>query len=58
MDKDRIAGTAREARGAAEEALGKLTGDARLEAKGKADKLAGKIQNAIGALKDTADHKP
>ncbi|WP_036520710.1 CsbD family protein [Novosphingobium acidiphilum] len=58
MDKDRIAGTAREARGAAEEALGKLTGDARLEAKGKADKLAGKIQNAIGALKDTAGHKP
>ena len=30
-----------------------VTGDAKLEAEGKADKLAGKVQNAVGGLKDT-----
>ena len=35
------------------EAAGKYTGDAKLEAEGKADKLAGKVQNAVGGLKDT-----
>jgi uncharacterized protein YjbJ (UPF0337 family) len=34
-------------------AAGKVTGDAKLEAEGKADKLAGKVQNAVGGLKDT-----
>ena len=35
------------------EAAGKYTGDAKLEAEGKADKLGGKVQNAVGGLKDT-----
>jgi len=30
-----------------------VTGDAKLESEGKADKAAGKVQNAIGGLKDT-----
>ncbi len=29
-----------------------MTGDAKLEAEGKADKVEGKVQNAIGGLKD------
>jgi uncharacterized protein YjbJ (UPF0337 family) len=57
MDKDRIAGAAKQAKGAVEETLGKLSGDAKLEAQGKADKLAGKIQNAVGGVKDTVDPK-
>jgi uncharacterized protein YjbJ (UPF0337 family) len=52
MDKDRIAGTAKQAKGAVKEAAGKLTGDAKLEAEGKADKVAGKVQNAAGGVKD------
>jgi uncharacterized protein YjbJ (UPF0337 family) len=32
---------------------GKVLGDAKLEAEGKADKTAGKIQNAVGGVKDT-----
>ena len=32
--------------------IGKATGDSKLEAEGKADKVEGKIQNAIGGLKD------
>lgn len=53
MDKDRIAGAAKQAKGAIKEAAGKTLGDAKLAAEGKSDKVKGKIQNAIGGLKDT-----
>jgi uncharacterized protein YjbJ (UPF0337 family) len=52
MDKDRVAGSAKQAKGKIEQAVGRATGDAKLEADGKADKAAGKVQNAIGGLKD------
>jgi uncharacterized protein YjbJ (UPF0337 family) len=53
MDKDRIKGAAQQAKGTVKEIAGKVTGDAKLESEGKADKVAGKVQNAIGGLKDT-----
>jgi uncharacterized protein YjbJ (UPF0337 family) len=53
MDKDRIAGSAKEIKGAVKQVAGKAVGDAQLEADGKADKIEGKVQNAIGGLKDT-----
>lgn len=53
MDKDRIEGSARQVKGAVKEATGKVLGDAKLESEGKADKAAGKIQNAVGGIKDT-----
>ena len=34
------------------ETIGKAPGDTKLEADGKADKVEGKIQNAVGGLKD------
>ena len=52
MDKDRIEGSANQAKGALKEAAGKLTGDAKLQAEGTADKAAGKVQNAVGGAKD------
>jgi len=52
MNKDRIAGAAKEAKGSVKETVGKVVGDSKLEAEGKADKVEGKIQNAIGGLKD------
>ena len=52
MDKDRIAGAAKEAEGAVKEAVGKVVGDAKLVSDGKRDKVEGKIQNAVGGLKD------
>jgi uncharacterized protein YjbJ (UPF0337 family) len=52
MDKDRIAGAAKQAKGAIKEAAGKALGDAKLVADGKGDRVEGKIQNAIGGLKD------
>jgi uncharacterized protein YjbJ (UPF0337 family) len=57
MDKDRIAGSAKVIKGKFKEAVGKAVGDAKLEAEGKADKTEGKVQNAIGGLKDTIKGK-
>jgi uncharacterized protein YjbJ (UPF0337 family) len=52
MDKDRVAGSAKEIKGAVKEAVGKVVGDAKLESEGKVDRAKGKVQNAIGGLKD------
>ncbi|HWA04565.1 MAG TPA: CsbD family protein [Rhizomicrobium sp.] len=52
MDKDRLKGAAKQATGAVKETAGKLTGDAKLEAEGKGEKIAGKAQNAVGGVKD------
>jgi len=52
MDKDRIAGAAKETKGAIKETAGRGLGDAKLTAEGKSDKAKGKVQNAVGGLKD------
>jgi uncharacterized protein YjbJ (UPF0337 family) len=57
VDKNRIIGSAKEAKGAVKEVIGKVVGDAKLEAEGNADKTEGKVQNAIGGLKDTLKGK-
>ncbi len=51
MNKDRIEGSATQAKGAIKQAAGKLTGDSKLQAEGAADKAVGKIQNAVGGAK-------
>ena len=53
MDKDRIAGAARQVKGSIKEAIGKVTGDAKLQAEGATEKVAGKAQGAVGGAKDT-----
>jgi uncharacterized protein YjbJ (UPF0337 family) len=57
MDKDRIKGSAQQAKGAVKEVVGKVTGDAKLESDGQGDKVAGKIRNAVGGVKDTLRRK-
>jgi uncharacterized protein YjbJ (UPF0337 family) len=57
MDKDRIEGSAEQAKGAVKEAAGKVLGDKKLETDGKADKAAGKVQNALGGFKDAVRGK-
>ena len=52
-DKDRIAGSGKQIKGAVKEAVGKVFGDEKLVADGAADKTEGKVQNAIGSVKDT-----
>jgi uncharacterized protein YjbJ (UPF0337 family) len=52
-DPDRVEGAAKNLGGKAKETAGKVTGDEKLKAEGKADQLEGKAQNAWGGLKDT-----
>jgi len=57
MNKDRIEGIGKQAAGTVKEAAGKLTGDAKLQAEGKGEKIAGKVQNAVGGVKDAVKDK-
>jgi uncharacterized protein YjbJ (UPF0337 family) len=54
MDKDRIEGAAKQVKGTIKEAIGKVTGDTKIEAEGVAEKAAGKVQASVGNAKDTA----
>jgi uncharacterized protein YjbJ (UPF0337 family) len=52
MDKDRIAGSAKEIKGSVKETIGKATGNAKLRSNGRADQVEGEVQNAVGGVKD------
>jgi uncharacterized protein YjbJ (UPF0337 family) len=54
MDKDRIAGSAKDFAGKVEGAVGDVTGDAKTEASGRAREAAGSVQNLYGQAKDAA----
>ncbi len=54
MDKDRIKGAGKEAKGSIKETAGKMTGSTETEMKGKAEKAGGKVQRGFGEAKDTA----
>ena len=53
MDKNRVVGSAKQVKEAVKQTIGKVVGDAKLESEGKADRIEGKVQSAIGGLKDT-----
>jgi uncharacterized protein YjbJ (UPF0337 family) len=53
MNKDRVEGAAKTVSGNVKESVGKLTGDQKTVAAGQAEQKVGKVQNAIGGLKDT-----
>jgi len=53
MDEDRMIGSAKVVKGKIKEAVGKAVGDAKLESEGKADEVEGRVQNAVGGIKDT-----
>ncbi|MEO6609755.1 MAG: CsbD family protein [Aestuariivirga sp.] len=53
MDKDRIIGAAKTVAGSIKEAAGKAVGDQKTFADGKAEKIEGKTQNAVGGAKDS-----
>lgn len=54
MHKDEIKGAAKEARGHVKDAIGKATGDRKLQADGEMDKVEGKIQKTAGKVKEAA----
>ena len=53
-DKDRVEGSAKNMGGKLKEGLGNVTGDSKMQTEGKADQGEGKIQNAVGGIKDKA----
>jgi uncharacterized protein YjbJ (UPF0337 family) len=57
VDKDRIKGSAEQAKGKVKEWTGKAVGDKKLETEGQADQVKGKVQNAVGGLKDALRDK-
>ncbi len=54
MDKDRIAGSAKDFAGKVEGAVGNIAGDAKTEASGRVREAAGTVQNLYGQAKDAA----
>ena len=54
MDKDRIAGSAKDFAGRVEGAVGDIAGDARTQTAGRAREAAGTVQNLYGQAKDVA----
>ena len=57
MDKDRAKGSATNLDGKVKEGAGKLTGDSKLQGEGKLDQAKGKVQNAVGGIKDALKGK-
>jgi len=56
-DHDRIEGAAKNIGGKIKEAAGKVAGDEKLKAEGRADQIEGKTQNALGGVKDALKGK-
>lgn len=52
VNRDQVAGLAKQMKGSVKQAAGKATGNRRTEVEGAADKLAGKVQKAYGDMKD------
>jgi uncharacterized protein YjbJ (UPF0337 family) len=48
--KDEIAGTVEEVKGAVKEKAGHVVGNARLEAEGRSQNVAGKVQKKVGQI--------
>ena len=58
MHKDEAKGAAKDIAGSTKEAVGKATGNDRLAAEGAAERVEGKVQKGVGALKDAARDAP
>ncbi|MGB6940287.1 MAG: CsbD family protein, partial [Xanthobacteraceae bacterium] len=54
MDENRLEGTARNLGGKVQEGVGRVTGDAKTQAKGVANEVRGKAQDLYGQTADTA----
>ena len=54
MHKDQIKGAAKDAKGSIKEGVGKATGNDRMAAEGASERLEGKVQKGVGAVKDAA----
>ena len=58
MSDNRIEGAGEKVAGSVKEGVGKLTGDAKLQAEGVAQKAGGSVQNAAGKVEERAAAEP
>jgi uncharacterized protein YjbJ (UPF0337 family) len=56
MDENRVAGTARNLGGKAQEGFGRVTGDTKTEAEGITNQIKGTAQDLYGQARDGASH--
>ena len=56
-DNDRVEGAAKNIGGKIKEGVGKVTGDEKLKAEGRAEQVEGKVQNTVGGVKDAINEK-
>ena len=54
MDENRVEGTARKVAGKAQEGIGRLTGDAKMQAGGLANEIRGSAQDSYGQVQENA----
>jgi uncharacterized protein YjbJ (UPF0337 family) len=54
MDREHVRGAADKAKGTVKDIAGRMTGDKKLQAEGKADKAKGDLHKAAGNVKDAA----
>ncbi|WP_431311193.1 CsbD family protein [Methylobacterium nigriterrae] len=57
VDPDRVEGSAKNLGGKIKEGAGKLLGDEKLKNEGRVDQVKGKVQNAVGSVKDALKGK-
>ena len=57
MDEDRMEGSGKKLKGDVKQGVGKATGDQKMQSEGAADKAKGKVQNAVGGIKDALKGK-
>lgn len=53
--QDKAEGTAKDLKGKVKEGAGKLVGNERLQAEGRADQVDGKVQKKVGDIKKVFD---
>ena len=54
VDENRVEGAWDKLKGNVKEGVGKLTGDEKLQAEGKADQVSGAAKSTVGGAKDAA----
>ncbi len=57
MNNDRVKGSATHLGGKLKEGAGRVTGDQKLQSEGVVDQVKGKVQNALGGIKDALKGK-
>ncbi len=53
VDENRVEGAWDKVKGNVKEGIGKVTGDEKMEAEGKADQVKGKTESTVGGVKDS-----